>query len=384
MSPLTALKSIYHKLPPEAQPYVRSAYNYAELRSRAVRQRRAVHRGHRVEFLDLEIANLEPYEFLGPGPGEVLVDTRCTLVSPGTETAVLCGLPGVPRGMFPFPPGYSAVGVARAVGAGMNVRIGQRVAGRLPHASRGIMSSISLFAVPDDVSDEQACFIELGIITLQGVRRAAIKPGDRVVVLGQGLIGQMANRLARVCGAAWIGGVAVSRSREATARRGGWIDEFVALKENPALSEIGADVVIEAVGTPGAVLTAVDCAREGGSVVLLGSARGLGRNLEIYRRAQLRNITLVGAHISVLPDRDVSPGRYTYQEEGRLFLDLLRFKRLEVADLITWHARPEDCNMVYEVLAKGGEHHVGITFDWRAFDPTQPAAPRAAQETREQ
>ena len=366
---LSFLKPVFHKLPPDAQAHVRKVYGYADLRTRAVTSRRPVVRGHRVEFLELEIAHLESYEFLGAGPGEVLVDTRCTLVSPGTETAVLCGLPGVPRGMFPFPPGYSAVGTVRAAGPGMNhFAIGQRVAGRLSHASRGVMSAISLFAVPDEVTDEQASFIELGIITLQGIRRAGIAPGDRVAVVGQGLIGQMANRLARLCGAAWIGGVARSRSRAETAVRSGWIDDFVALTEAPALDRIGADVVIEAVGTPGAVLTAMSCARDGGTVVLLGSARGLGRNIDIYSAAQARRITLVGAHISVLPDKDVSPARYTYAEEGRLFLEQLRTGRLEVADLITWRAKPSECNAVYEVLARGGDHHVGILFDWRNFE----------------
>src|SRR6185436_18831064 len=97
--------------------------------------------------------------FLGPGAGELLVETRCTMVSPGTETAVLCALPGVPRGMFPFPPGYSAVGIVRSVGTGLpGFSVGQRVAGRLSHANRGVMTSASLFLVPDEVTDEQASF----------------------------------------------------------------------------------------------------------------------------------------------------------------------------------------------------------------------------------
>jgi threonine dehydrogenase-like Zn-dependent dehydrogenase len=370
---MSALKALYHKLPPDAQPYIRTAYDYTNIRSRAIRQRVPVYNGHRVEFLDVEIAHLEPYEFLGPAAGEVLVETRCTMVSPGTETAVLCALPGVPRGMFPFPPGYSAVGVIRKVGGGLRgFSEGQRVAGRLPHANRGVMSSISLFHVPDDVSDEQACFIELGIITLQGIRRARIAPGDRVAVIGQGMLGQLSNRLARTCGAAWIGGVASSRNRAAGALRDGHVDAFFALKENPNLTEIGADVVIEAVGTPGAVLTAMSAARDGGTVVLLGSARGLGRNLDVYAAAQARRLTLVGAHISALPNQDVSPGRHTYEAEGRLFLELLRSGRLEVSDLITWRAQPNECNAVYEILARGGDHHVGIMFDWRNFDPTRP------------
>jgi 2-desacetyl-2-hydroxyethyl bacteriochlorophyllide A dehydrogenase len=319
-----------------------------------------------VEFLDTEIAYLEPFEFLSPGPDEVMVKTQATLVSPGTERAMLCGLPGTPRGLFPFPPGYSAVGTVQKAGRRLHqFRPGQRVAGRLPHASFGVMSSASAFAVPAEVSDDEASFIELGIITLQGVRRASIAPGFRVAVVGQGLIGQLANRLARVCGAAHLVGIASSRQRASSALDGGWVDEFVALAENPPLGEIGADVVIEAVGSPGAVLTAMSCARDGGTVVLLGSSRGLGRNIDIFTAAQQRHITMVGAHISVLPTRDVSPGRYTYEEEGRLFLELLRTKRLAVADLITWRAKPSDCNAVYEVVARGGDHHVGIMFDWK-------------------
>jgi threonine dehydrogenase-like Zn-dependent dehydrogenase len=179
------------------------------------------------------------------------------------------------------------------------------------------------------------------------------------------MLGQLSNRLARVCGAAWVAGVATSRNRAAGALRDGHVDAFVALNDNPRLSDIRADIVIEAVGTPGAVLTAMSCARDGGTVVLLGSSRGLGRNIDIYQAAQARRITLVGAHISALPAKDVSPGRFTYDEEGQLFLDLLRRRRLEVADLITWRANPSECNAVYEVLARGGDHHTGILFDWK-------------------
>jgi len=370
------LKAVYAQIPESAKPRARRMYSFVELRSRALASRVPVHHAKRVEFLDLEIAHLEPYEFLGPGRGELLVSTRCTLVSPGTERAVLCGLPGVGRN-FPFPPGYSAVGVVDTVGASLpRFKVGQRVAGRLSHASRGVMSSISLFPVPDGVTDEQASFIELGIITLQGVRRARISPGDRVAVVGQGLIGQMANRLSRLCGAAWVGAIANSRNRADSSLGNGWADEFIALADGPVLRDIGADVVIEAVGAPGAVLTAMECARDGGTVVLLGSARGLGRDIDVFTAAQRRRITLIGAHISVMPDKDISPTRYTYAEEGRLFLELLRRRRLEVTDLITWRARPSDCNAVYEVLARGGDRHVGILFDWRTSATL--AAPQAA------
>jgi threonine dehydrogenase-like Zn-dependent dehydrogenase len=63
--------------------------------------------------------------------------------------------------------------------------------------------------------------------------------------------------------------------------------------------------------------------------------------------------------------KDPSPGRWTYDQEGRLFLELLETGRLRVSDLITWRARPVECNSVYEALADGGQGHVGILFDWK-------------------
>jgi threonine dehydrogenase-like Zn-dependent dehydrogenase len=122
--------------------------------------------------------------------------------------------------------------------------------------------------------------------------------------------------------------------------------------------------VIEAVGTARAVITGMEAAREGGTVVLLGSSRDLGRNLDWWTLAQQRRLTLVGAHISDMPTVDSSAGRWTYREEGRLFLDLLASGALDITDLITWRPNPDECNQVYEALAEGGRHHVGIVFQW--------------------
>ena len=107
------------------------------------------------------------------------------------------------------------------------------------------------------------------------------------------------------------------------------------------------------------------------SVVLLGSSRDLGRHLDWFGIAQARNLTLVGAHISVLPDKDASKTRWTYAQEGRLFLDLLAAGLCDVSSMVTWRPRPEACNEVYEVIADGGREHVGIVFDWAALNASR-------------
>lgn len=361
------LLTVYTKIPPALRPTLKELFVKSTLRVESLAKRRQIVQGKRVEFLDFEIAHLLPYELLGPGPDEVLVEAECSLISPGTERAVLCGLPGARRG-FPYIPGYSTAG--KVIKKGKNVKgieIGDRVAGRIKHASHETALASTLFKVPPGVSAEEASFIELGIIVLQGIRKAAIKPGERVAVVGQGLIGQLANRLARLLTPASLVAVAPSRNRERLAVLSGGVDQYLSLKENQdCIHAVKADVVIEAVGTPQANVTAMQCAREGGRVVLLGSSRGLTRDWDVWNVAQERNLTIIGAHISDMPERDASPQRWTYAQEGKLFLELVETKRLNVADLITWRAKPEECNAVYEVLAEGGRDHVGITFNWGA------------------
>lgn len=360
------LGAVYEKVPAKFRPFLKEIFYFLIIRIEALFTFKKIYKGERVEFIDFEIANLEPFEFLGPGRTEVMVESFCSVVSPGTESAVLCGMPGA-RKSFPYYPGYSTAGIITRTGKKVkNFSVGDRIAGRIHHMSHEVLDPKLLFKIPENVSYDEACFIELGIIILQGIRKAGIKPGDNVAVVGQGLIGQLSNRLARVVGAARIIAVASSANRSDTAFLSGSVDEYIALSEKKkSTNEIQADVVIEAVGTPHAIVTALECVRKGGKVILLGSSRGLGRNVDWWNLAQKRNVTVIGAHVSAMPDKDSSPARWTYQQEGELFLQLLSRERLSVADLITWRAKPEECNAVYEVLAAGGRQHVGIMFAWQ-------------------
>ena len=82
---------------------------------------------------------LERHEVLPPGPGQVLVETRRTLISTGTELICLHRRfePGSHWDAwvkYPFSPGYSSAGVVREVGDGVEgLRPGDRVATRRPH-----------------------------------------------------------------------------------------------------------------------------------------------------------------------------------------------------------------------------------------------------------
>ncbi len=133
-----------------------------------------------------------------PGPGEALVRTRCSGVSRGTETLVHTG--GVPAavrtlmrapyqaGDLPGPVkyGYLSVGV---VERGPDPWPGRRVFCLHPHQDRYVVPLDALFPIPDAVPDERAVLagaVETGVNALWD---AGPRYGDRVAVIGAGMIG---------------------------------------------------------------------------------------------------------------------------------------------------------------------------------------------------
>ena len=329
----------------------------------------------RVTWLRPEVADLETVNIVRPKAGQVLLRTHASLISPGTERAFLLGLPNTDS-IFPSVAGYSAAGVVEEVGRGVsNLKPGDRAAGVSLHASRWVVDHQKLVRIPDGVSDEDAAFIELGVIAMQGVRRAEIRPGERVVVLGQGLIGQLAIQIARWAGAAPIIAVARTPALAEIALASG-ADETVALENDPgAPARLQADVVIEATGSPQAVTTALECAAPGGRVELLGSARGITSDFSFDTAIAERNLTVIGAHITSIAQSESGHGRWTRADEGSLFLDLVANGSLNPAVLISHRMDPEDANRVYDELVLGDTRSMGIVFDWKKQTETPKSMP---------
>lgn len=134
----------------------------------------------------------------GPGPGEVLVETRFSGISRGTESLVLAG--GVPpseyarmrapfqRGDFPFPVcyGYACVGT---VTGGEAALVGRDVFCLHPHQDRFVVPADAVVALPDDVPPERAVLAANAETALNAIWDAEIAPASRVAVIGAGLLG---------------------------------------------------------------------------------------------------------------------------------------------------------------------------------------------------
>ncbi len=140
-----------------------------------------------------------------PGPGQVLVRTLMSGISRGTEALVFQGRIPVSQhqimrcpfqaGDLPFPVkyGYASVGL---VEDGVAELVGKRVFALYPHQDRYILPADAVLPVPDAVPTARAVLAANMETALNGLWDAAPRLGDRITVIGAGVVGCLAAALA--------------------------------------------------------------------------------------------------------------------------------------------------------------------------------------------
>jgi 2-desacetyl-2-hydroxyethyl bacteriochlorophyllide A dehydrogenase len=136
------------------------------------------------------------------GAEEVLVETMCSAISAGTEMLIYQGrfphdletdsVISTLRGGFKYPLayGYACVGKVVEIGKQVNSEwLGRLVFAFQPHTSYFVSNPDSLFAIPDSLHPENACFLPNMETAVNLVQDGAPIFGERVLVLGQGVIG---------------------------------------------------------------------------------------------------------------------------------------------------------------------------------------------------
>ena len=357
----------------------RSGRWWLETRSHALMRGRGLVRGWTILWTENGRADLVPVEVPLPRSGEVTVEMQVTAVSPGTERAQFLRLPNA-QVELPYIPGYSGVGLVRAVGRAVsNIDVGARVAViRAPHASVATLPATDVFPLPATVRPEAGALIRLAIVSEYGIFRGALSAGESVVVVGAGPVGALGERVARSSGAGQTTVVArSSRRRQAMLEAGA--GRFLSTAEDmDEVAHLSAPLVVEATGAPEAVALAVRLAAPDGRVVLLGSPRGktLGLPLDLIRE---RRLHLIGAHVAQLPKESARVGRSLEQDFGNAFLAELATSRIDVADLVGNATDPREATSFYRLLAED-PGLIGAFFDWRVLlAHDRPARSRIAQ-----
>lgn len=133
------------------------------------------------------------------------------------------------------------------------------------------------YRLPDGLSFAEAAMLEAVSVAMHAVRLTQPEPGDTAVVIGAGMIGALTAQAARGYGYAQVIVADVDADRLQRIRQLGFKDalqatgEELVRKVHEMTGGLGADAVFEAVGKNETVNVAIDCARKGGRVTLIGN-----------------------------------------------------------------------------------------------------------------
>lgn len=366
--------------------------------------------------------------------GHLLVRTRASLISAGTERMVVDfakkslaakaqarpdlvkkalekakkeGLWNTWKAVMarldePLPLGYSAAGELIAVGAGLEgaFRVGERVAmagaGIANHAELNAVPRNLVAKIPDGVSDEDACYGTVGAIALHAVRNMGAGLGDVVAVIGCGLVGQLAMRFLTLAGARVIA-LDYADDRLHLARTLG--AELALKPDADAAAAVrglsdgrGADAVLIAAATASSepFEVAADLARDRARIVMVGLT-GTTFPYQTFMQKEL-NLTV---------SRSYGPGRYDPDFEGRGMKypegwvrwtetenlgEVLRLMapdralRLDPTQLTTHTFALDDAAKAYDLVTSGAERHLGVvlTYTGNVDTTTTQIAKRAS------
>jgi threonine dehydrogenase-like Zn-dependent dehydrogenase len=311
-----------------------------------------------------------------PAAHGVVARSICSLVSPGTELAIYTGahmgfsLPEPPFPLIPHRPGYALVGEVEAVGSAVQgVAVGQRVLMEAGHGTVGVADTRThaVVPVPAGVPSAHAPLARMAGIAFTALRLAPPQLGDQVVVMGLGLVGLLAGQLFRLAGARPVLGVDRLPSRRKLAEALGIVPVDTSREEllpalRRALGSRGADIVVEATGSPALVPPALDSARQGGSVVLLGSTRGLV-TLDAYSLLHRKAVRVIGGHETALPFN--SEHAWPRLRNLGLALDLMAAGELRTDGMITDELTVTQALNAHDMVREHPEAHLGVVIHWR-------------------
>jgi predicted dehydrogenase len=349
------------------------------------------------------------------GDGQVLVSTRASLISAGTERYVVdlakASLlekarrrPDQVRRVLEkvraegfrntleqvrakldeaMPLGYSAAGIVVECGGSVQeFKPGDRIAAAVPHAAYAVAGRNLCARVPNGVSLEAAAYAAVSAIAMEGVRLSRLALGETALVIGLGLIGQISVALLKAQGCRVFGididPEKVSRAREfgIDAAEVGAPAELV-----KAFSRgIGVDAVLITAATTSnqPIEFAAEVARTRGRIVLVG-VTGLNiprppffaKELEFTVACSLGPGRNDPAYEEKGIDYPVGFARWTAQRNMEACLDLMAAGKLPVERLTTDRFVIDRAAEAYDLITSGSRTHFGVLLEY----PEEPPKP---------
>jgi len=269
----------------------------------------------------------------------------------------LPGAPDYPRGV-----GYSNVGLVTHAGQAVSgVKVGDTVFSIKPHRSAFVAAKDDLLVpLPAGLDLEQVSFgylINLGVCALRAVR---YETGERIAVIGLGVIGLCTVALGRAMGAP-TAAIANDPIRAQLAVRLGarqiaeWSD--------------GADIVVLTANTWGAYRTAIDVARYGGRISVLGFP-GRGQDPPDFNPLDPhwfygKQLTLTAAGFAPRIECKPADIRFNLRRNLTAIFEWMQSGALDIAPILSHRIPYERMVDAYELARAHSKELTAAVFDWR-------------------
>jgi 2-desacetyl-2-hydroxyethyl bacteriochlorophyllide A dehydrogenase len=324
----------------------------------------------------------EEYEVGPPGPGQIRVRAVLSGISHGTEMVHFTGRgPFVdenfneqrffaPREQsdpprYPFrTPGYDFIGEVVEVGPGVeNFRVGDRLFAKESHRTECLLdaSNHQVLKLSRGTAAQDAAMLSLTAVALVAIHDAQIKLGDVVVVIGGGVVGQLAVQLAFLQGASRVFLLEPSVDRRRMAEASCAVETIDSTAEVPAraiLNRNGGtapDVVLECSGKIQGLGTALQVAGLAGSVVAVGFYAEASDKLFLGKEFLHNRITLK-ASMGVWECPSRVPERWNRRRNLVASLALIESGRLRLDKFATLPIPFEECQRAYETIQSDPSH----------------------------
>jgi len=283
----------------------------------------------------------------------------------------------------PIPLGYSLSGRVVEVGSNMSgVNIGDRVAcggaGYANHSEINYVPKNLMVKIPDGVDDIDASFVTVGAIALQGVRQCEPKLGDRVAVIGLGLLGQLTVQLLKANGCKVIGSD-VDPDKIELAKKLGANEvchaKDLIKKSNEFTNGYGVDAVVITASTKSnqPTIDSAEISRMRGRVIFVGMVgMDIPRN-EYYKKELDIRLSMAygpGRYDSDYEEKGIDYPydlvRWTEQRNFEAFLGLIEEGKIRPKELLTHTYDFDDAMVAYDLLeGKIQEKYLGIVLKYR-------------------
>jgi 2-desacetyl-2-hydroxyethyl bacteriochlorophyllide A dehydrogenase len=310
-----------------------------------------------------------------PKADEVLVETICSAISAGTEMLVYRGQfpnlndvrDSVSSGMkYPLAYGYACVGRVKEIGQMVNGDWKDRLVFAFhPHSSSFIIDSSSLIPIPNLIKPETACFLSNMETAVNLVQDGAPILGERVLVLGQGVVGLLTTALLSEFP---LENLITADHFELRRAVSSGIEGVVSINSNPgdfqkdllAYTQNKFDLTFELSGSPSALNDAIGLTTFSGRIVI-GSWYGQKRaEIDLGSDFHRSRIKLISSQVST-----ISPELSGRWDKSRRFdVAWKALERIEPEKWITHHFHIEEADQAYQLLDESPQEAIQVIFDY--------------------